>query len=103
VPRAVLAALPGAGPEAAAALEAELRAQRSEKEQRSRLRTFLLAAAGGQLAALTAADAGARAAAASVTVTRLGAPAERRARGGPGGFGSQQDMGAMGLAAFGAP
>lgn len=104
----VLAALPGVGADAAAQLVAELRAMRSERDQRARLKAFLLAAAGGSLAAF-AADGIARPAASAVTVTRLGPPADRRAKGrgaGGGGFGAMQppdaEGGALGLAAFGA-
>jgi hypothetical protein len=65
-----------------AQLEGELRAMRSEKEQRARLRAFLIAAAGcggGTLAAF-APDGAGKPAASSVTVTRTGPPAERTRR-----------------------
>jgi hypothetical protein len=96
------------GPAGADALDADLRRLRSEREQRVRLKTFLLEAAGGVLPALAVAEGSSRAAASAVTVTRMGPPAERRARGSQQGgfFGAAAavvDTEAVGLAALEAP
>ena len=99
--RAVLAQLPSVGDAGADALEADLQRMRSDRDQRSSLKTFLLQAAGGSLPALAVAEGSSRSPASAVTVTRMGAPAERRARGGHKGDGFGAAGGSIGLAALG--
>jgi exportin-5 len=100
--RAVISQLPGVGDAGADALGGDLQRGRSDREQRATLKVFLQRAAGGVLPALAVAEGSSRTPASAVTVTRLGAPAERRSRGSTPGFGAAPDaQGAVGLAALG--
>ena len=104
--RAVIAQLPGVGDTGADALVGDLHKGRSDREQRACLKIFLQRAAGGVLPALAVAEGSSRSPASAVTVTRMGAPAERRSRGNASGFGAtpadSAQGGAVGLAALGA-